>query len=1128
MKNRAAYGKGQDVSIKANGRNSPLKMGLLFAPLDVARDPELVEGRSPRCCPLPTSSLNKERGRTSDLWVMGNRRAAAPWTPLFLLCAMALLTATATGAVEYYTEPPLYGMRPNPNAETEMGPIGATGIEARIYKGVRVTVEKIEPNTPAHGKFTKGDVILGVNGAKLEGKHPMVALGTALTEAEAMDGVLKFDVKPAQGGEPTQVTVTLPVLGAYSKTFPLNCEKSKKIITRAAEFYSGKDRLKGHGFLNGLACLFLLSTGDEKYVPRVKEYFAQFLKPDGSVTGIGRMTWDNGYNGVACAEYYLRTGDRSVLPILQHYCDDAKQRQIYNCGWNHWDYGLNPAYEAGGGMLHSAGNQVLLTLVLCKVCGVDVDEKTLLGALKHWYRFAGHGAIPVADQRPWHIFRSGGRDGATAVVMHVASGAKGDATIYKRAHEAFAMSALTSWPSREYNWEVIWESLSSAYMLQYDEDMYYRWQQRFRWQYDLYRQASGAFYFPPGHESLDPTAAGISLALAFTAPLKTLHITGAPRSKHAQDFTLPERIWGTDADLAFLSSKHNKDFTQYGKEEEIHIPYWQLPVGLRYGPQDVQALPLEMMLKNVRHARHEVRTAAAKALMLNKRFSELEELLRDPDPRLRRAALDGINDYHSWFLEPAVGKQALKAEEFTPAMQESIAAILSDPKEAWYVVDGALQALHHAPIDLVRRNIPYVLPWTTHEDWWLRESAFLALMGLQEDEKSFLQYLPAMIDAMVKEDHYNPCVHMVQQLRKALVRWKNDSPVGKLIIAGFTRAALESTILPNVGELPRSREGIANIVEVAMASIRQAPEAAADLADALARGGRLHVLDTTNLMKIVRNKDGDLEDRYIGLYPALGTLPPEQKERLTDILFDVYRPELIERHEAAKEDEDGKLIDMIIDLTRLKKQVTGWQAIGTPAPAERIWRYCSFDPLTEKDKRDPRLGERFRDVALPPGMEKWYSPEFDDSQWKSGRAPIGVGVFKAHGHGRMWTATPDHSFKNNTDWGNGEFLLMRTTFEVADLDFDCYRIRILADQGYHIYLNGQKIHTYPWFSHFPQYRQIMLSGRETRHLKKGVNTLAVYSNARHEKDAQTEKSHLVGQVDLTLEGLKKKEIGLAR
>jgi hypothetical protein len=1055
-------------------------------------------------------------------------RIAGRWLQRLLPLMVAVVPAAALEAAEYYTEPPLYGMRPNPNAETEMGPIGATGIEARIYKGVQVTVEGIQPNTPAQGKLGKGDILLGVNGAKLEGKNPMVVLGTALTEAEAADGRLAFDIKPAKDGAPRQVTLTIPVLGAYSKTFPLNCEKTKKVVGRAAEFYSGKDRLKGHGFLNGLACLFLLSTGDDTYVPRVKEYFSQFLKPDGGVTGIGGMTWDNGYNGIACAEYYLRTGDRAVLPILRHYCDDAKRRQVYGIGWNHWDYGHNPSYEAGGGMIHSAGNQVLLTLLLCKVCGVEVDEKTLLGALKHWYRFAGHGAIPVADQRPWHIFRSGGRDGATAAVMHVASGAKGNTTIYKQAAEYFSLSALTSWPSREYNWEVIWDGLAGPYMLEYNPDMYYQTQQRFRWCYDLYRQASGAFSFPPGHDSLNATDAGISLALALAAPRKTLCITGAPRSKHAQDFTLPEHLWGTDADRAFLSSKHNKDFTRYGNDEEIHVPYWQLPVRLTYGPQDVKGLALDMMLKNVRHARYEVRTGAAKALCMNNRLGELEGLLRDPDPRLRRAALDGINDYRAWFLGPAVGGQALKAGAYTPALIEALSAILSDPKEAWYVVDGALQALHHAPIEVVKRNIPNILPWTTHEDWWLRESAFTALMQLQEDEELFVQYLPTLIDVLIKERHYNPHARMTLQLKDAGSRWKSDSRAGKLIVAGFARAAKETEIPSDVGERRRSVEGTISVIEVALAAIRQSPGNAAFIAEALASSGRLSALDTTSLMQIVRDKDGEVEDRFIGLVPALGALAAQERQRLSDVLFNVFRPELIRRHDAAKGPVDGKLLDLIVDLTRLREPVAGWQSVGVPLPGERIWRYYAFDPLTDKEKLDPRVGRRFRDVGLPPGLGSWFSPGFDDSTWKSGRAPIGVGVFKAHGHGRMWTATPDHSFKNNSDWGNGEFLLMRSSFDVTNLDLDYYRIRILADQGYHLYLNGNKIHTYIWFSHFPKYDQIMLGANEARCLKKGTNTLAVYANVRYEKDEKQEAYHPVGQIDLVLEGLKKKELGISR
>ena len=1055
---------------------------------------------------------------------------------LSMLVLLPLITAIASAAAqapsEYYTEPQIYGMRPNPAQEYEMGPIGVTGIEARIYPGVLVTVEKTQPNTPADGKFNKGDIIVGVNGVALKGKNPLVALGTALTEAEAKDGVLAFDVKPGKDGQVRTVTVKIPVLGAYSDTFPLGSAKSTTIIKQAAEFYSSKDRLKKHGYLNGLACLFLLSTGDDAYVPRVKQYFAQFLKDpngwgktawDDGVQGVGDMTWDNGYNGIACGEYYLRTGDRSVLPLLQYYCDDAKRRQHWGKAWQHWGYGINPGYEGAGGLVNSAGTQVLTTLLLGKECGVKVDDKTLQGALTFFYRFAGHGAVPLTDTRNWFILRSGGRDGGVAAAMQIASGAQGDVSIYKEAMEYLSLSALTSWPAREYNWEVIWESLAGPLVRQYDPETYYKTMRRFEWCFDLGRQASGAFWFHPGHPSLDPTDEGISLALAYTAPLKTLRITGAGRSKHARDFTLPENLWGTKADRAFLSPKNNPDFHKYGNEEEIYIPHNELPTQLR--PADVSKLPLDTMLKNVRHWRYVIRLAAAKALRMNKQFGELEKLLHDPDPRLRRAGLDGIIDYKPWCGSLPWGPNALKAKDYTPAMIQGITDILADPNEAWFVTDGALLALYNAPVDAIKQNIPHILPLTTHEEWWLRESAFSALLGLQKDDALLLKYLPTLIDMYVKEYDANPNISMRTMLCATLQQKKNDSPAGKVIIAGLVRSVLESTILPDVGQNRRSQEGAYNVVQAALACSKLAPEAAADLAAAIVKAGRLTSLDITCLLSILKAPDGHVQDRYVGLYPALETLAPQQQKRLADILFNEFRPELINRLYSVTVWDESDLINRIIDLTKLKKNIAGWQAIGTPEPKERVWHYYSFDPLTEKDKLDPRVFERFRTAAPPAGMEKWFMPGFDDAKWKSGAAPIGVGEFKAHGHGRMWTAIPDYFFKNNSDWGDGEFSLMRTTFNVTDLDYDYYRISLLSARGYTIYLNGNKITSYPWTAHYPQYVKVMLTGPVKKYLQKGPNTLAVYGMVGYEKDNKTGEYHPIGQMDVSIEGLKKEDVG---
>ena len=103
---------------------------------------------------------------------------------------------------------------------------------------------------------------------------------------------------------------------------------------------------------------------------------------------------------------------------------------------------------------------------------------------------------------------------------------------------------------------------------------------------------------------------------------------------------------------------------------------------------------------------------------------------------------------------------------------------------------------------------------------------------------------------------------------------------------------------------------------------------------------------------------------------------------------------------------------------------------------------------------------------------------------------------------------------------------MRTTFNVDDLDYDFVRLNILADQGYHIYLNGHRIHSFGWFAHYPEHRRVLLGKSQLRHLKKGPNTLAARGVVRFEKDRNTEAYHPVGQMDLWIEGLKEEELEL--
>jgi hypothetical protein len=185
-----------------------------------------------------------------------------------------------------------------------------------------------------------------------------------------------------------------------------------------------------------------------------------------------------------------------------------------------------------------------------------------------------------------------------------------------------------------------------------------------------------------------------------------------------------------------------------------------------------------------------------------------------------------------------------------------------------------------------------------------------------------------------------------------------------------------------------------------------------------------------------------------------------------------------------------------------------WKPIGKPQPEDRTWRFTTINPTEDKDKMKEYTPRRFRDITLPAGMENWFMPDFDDSKWQSGKAPIGKGVWNHSG------VTLD---KFPSKWGDGEFLLMRTTFEVEDLNFESYRIANFARQGFHVYLNGEKIHTYIWWQDQPLYGSIVLDKDQIKHLKKGKNVLAVYANDQYEENS----SERYAAIDMRIEGITK-------
>ena len=684
--------------------------------------------------------------------------------------------------------------------------IGVTGIYATIEKGLLVTVDSTEPGTPAEGKFQKGDILVKVNGKPVSDPEPYIALGNALTAAEAGDGKLVFAIKRADKAE--SVAIAIPVLGAYSKTWPLDCKKSDTIIRQAAEFLTQPENLKNPGFFGGL---FLLSTGDDQYLPAVKAMVDR-NSPDKA----GSHTWVNGYAGILIGEYYLRTGDKGALPRLKALCVNAKQRQYYG-GWNHWGDIPGPGYVQGG-LMNPAGVQILTSLILAKECGVEVDQGTFDRALTFFYRFAGHEAVPYGDHRPEGWLTCNGKNGMLAGAMSLLDG-----KAYRMAAETMSLDMADS-----YRWlgaghassfgDHIWRGLGSVHVPK-DKQAHHRLSMdKLTWYYDLCRRPKGGFGLL--NLGANPEAGGaVALALAYTAPRKTLRITGAQTTKYSRKVRAPDLPWGRPGDLEFLRTDYCEGF---GKEEmEPHQIYDKL--GDAYNKPKEKA-DKAFCVKMMRHYNPVARRMAGAALVRLGATDDISQALQDPDSRVRRAALDAIENYKGFFRD-AKGPfpPAVVSAKFLPGIEK----ILKDPQVSLWELDGALFALSRAEPADIAKNATLVRKYLDHQEWWLRESSFAAMVALAGDEKLLAPELPALLARVSKETHVPPRRHLMGQLQAILKDKATSRGIREQIVNGMLQGIRDTVVEP--GYL--ATIGRNNKYETLRYFLAQAPEAAPQVLD---------------------------------------------------------------------------------------------------------------------------------------------------------------------------------------------------------------------------------------------------------------------------------------------------------
>lgn len=464
--------------------------------------------------------------------------------------------------------------------------LGATGAFGHIWPGDQrmILIESTADGSPAEGKLKECDVIVGVISPKVS-PGPQVevddkcrrpgcgasgkagncghftwearrVLSAAITEAEKQGGKLvlnvwrpetervtvppkskkakpttKLALKRPVSGAIVEVTLALPRKGTFSASSPWKCEKTEALVADAAQAIV-KEGLQG-GIPGDLNALGLLSTGDAKYLPLVRDYArAQAKACEGlDIMGDkGISSWHGGYRNLLLTEYYLLTKDEAVMPGIKAL---SKYLAYGQSGVGTWSHGMADVKEHGlygpsavYGAMNAATLPCVISLALAQKCGVTTKpvNDAVNRSRSFYLYYVNKGTIPYGEHPPALSHDSNGKNSMAAVFL--------DLLGEKEATQYFTRMTLASSWDREpghtghfFAWQ--WGALAAS---RGGPAAAQAFAQNTRWFTELERRADGSSVYQyqlkgDGHKYAGWETTGQRL-MQHCLPRKVLYLTG--------------------------------------------------------------------------------------------------------------------------------------------------------------------------------------------------------------------------------------------------------------------------------------------------------------------------------------------------------------------------------------------------------------------------------------------------------------------------------------------------------------------------------------------------------------------------------------------------------------------------
>ena len=454
--------------------------------------------------------------------------------------------------------------------------IGQEGLITDESRQILVTV--VGPGTLADGVLAVNDVILGVSWGKGSDPVPLFthdarkSFGWAIGEAEKTENAGILRIKRWRAGVTVDVAINLQVMGPYADTLPFNCSKSAKILAQARDLFvnqlladpsflvkgaRGVSTVNHANAIAGLALLAAVAPGDPHYdeVQACLKAYARWLAPARldmqsqiSTDWSAYNTWFLAYTNIFLSEYYLSTGDASVLHGIHEYTASLAKAQSAYGTFGHSGsakktdgrlHGSIPAY----GPVNAAGLPANISIILGKKAlvagGQTIDpeiDPAIARASNFFAWFVNKGNIGYGEHEPYNVAHaSNGKNQMCALLF----GLQDDRPTET---EYFARMSVAGYTGREYGhgggqfgylWGAIGANVGGPLALA-------EYLKQVRWHLDLVRRTDGSFTFD-GQEQYGPgtTADGTYLGtsdwayssnacylLTYALPLKRLYITG--------------------------------------------------------------------------------------------------------------------------------------------------------------------------------------------------------------------------------------------------------------------------------------------------------------------------------------------------------------------------------------------------------------------------------------------------------------------------------------------------------------------------------------------------------------------------------------------------------------------------